>query len=99
MRRALNLSTRDRSIRSERLVGRAGVSIFRCIAADCLCTSKLQVAASLRGNYAPKCPPKSSSSLPVKDCLTSVKILDNRQDNLGRLSSFRDSRPEEAVHW
>jgi hypothetical protein len=33
----------------------------------------------------------------VKDCLTSVYILDNRQENLGQVSSFQASQPEEAA--
>ena len=34
----------------------------------------------------------------VKDYLTSVYILDNRQDILGQVSSFQASQPEEAAH-
>src|SRR5258707_13489908 len=33
-----------------------------------------------------------------KDYLTSAWILDNRQENLGQVSSFQASRPEEAAH-
>jgi hypothetical protein len=34
----------------------------------------------------------------VKDYLTNVEILDNRQDIIGQLSSFQASQPEEAAH-
>jgi hypothetical protein len=33
-----------------------------------------------------------------KDYLTGVWILDNRQENLGQVSNFQASQPEEAVH-